>query len=84
MLSLDMLGIYGTEIYILFSDQCKKDVRELTMLLRANQLGFISAERIKEIAEDQTNQVRLSKEEMDELDTKVCNQLEDFAKRNAI
>ena len=50
LLSLDDMGIYGTEIYILSNDQCNRDIRKLLMLLRATQLGFISRERIKKIA----------------------------------
>ena len=46
LLLLDTLGIYGTDIYILYNDKCKKDVRELIMLLRAYQLGFIDSKNI--------------------------------------
>lgn len=81
ILSLDTLGIYGTAIYILWSDQCHRDVRELIMLLRAYQLGFVSNERIKAVAEDQRNQTRFTKEEMDEFNTQVCERLPNFQKR---
>ncbi len=81
ILSLDTLGIYGTEIYILWNDQCNRDIRELLMLLRAYQLGFISDTRIKSVAADQMRRVVVSQEEMDELDSKVCERLSGFQRR---
>ncbi len=81
VLSLDTLGIYGTDIYILYNDQCGRDVRELLMLLRANQLGFISSDEIKRVASDQMNEIRFSEEKMNELNTKVCERLESFKPR---
>lgn len=81
ILSFDTIGVYGTEIYILYNDQCNRDVRELLMLMRAHQLGFISESRIVKIAKDQMRQFLLSGEEMDELNKKVCEQLESFAPR---
>ncbi len=81
ILSLDTLGIYGTEIYILWNDQCKRDTRELLMLLRANQLGFVSSSEIKTVAEDQMRQVMFSEEKMEELDKQVCERLPRFRKR---
>lgn len=81
ILSLDTLGIYGTEIYILWNDQCHRDTRELLMLLRANQLGFVTDSEIKGVAEDQMRQVMFSQERMDELDKKVCERLTTFQPR---
>ena len=81
ILGLDTLGIYGTDIYILWSDQCHKDTREFLMLLRANQFGFVSDERIKAVAGDQMNRIRFTQEEMDDFNTKVCKELPNFQKR---
>lgn len=81
LLSLDDMGIYGTEIYILSNDQCNRDIRKLLMLLRATQLGFISRERIKKIASSQTRENLLSEKEMDLLDNKVCSELDQFSKK---
>lgn len=78
ILSLDTLGIYGSSIYIIWNDQCNRNIRETLMLLRAYQLGFTSGEKIQEIAADQMGKVKLSKEEMAELDKKVCNRLDRF------
>jgi hypothetical protein len=81
ILNLDTLGVYGTGIYILCSDQCGGDIREFMMLLRANQMGFVSDERMKAVAADQTDKVRFTKEEMDDFNKQVCEQIPDFKKR---
>ena len=80
VLSLDTLEIYGTDIYVLFSDKCDRDVRKMVMLLRANQLGYITSAKIQEMAADQGRQVNLTDEEFAELDAKVCEQLPAFQK----
>jgi hypothetical protein len=77
---LDSFGIYGSSIYILYNDKCKRDIRRFIMLLRAVQLGFIRVDRLKELAEDQTRQINLSDEEWRDIGMKVCEALEDFAK----
>lgn len=84
ILSLDTLGVYGTEIYVLWNDQCKRNTRELLMLLRANQLGFISDSEIKAVAKDQMRQVVLSQGKMDELDKQVCERLTRFQPRKEL
>ena len=81
ILSLDTLGIYGSDIYILYNDQCRRNVRELLMILRANQLGFISSEKVKAVVADQIGQVKFSKEKMDDLNDLVCERLDSFQKR---
>jgi hypothetical protein len=80
ILLLDSFGIYGSSIYILYNDKCKRDIRRFIMLLRAVQLGFIRVDRLKELAEDQTRQINLSDEEWRDIGMKVCEALEDFAK----
>jgi hypothetical protein len=83
ILLFDTFQIYGSSIYILFNDQCNRDVRELLMLMRATQLGLFSSRNLKQIADDQMGKHLLSKEQMDELDKKVCEQLEQFTTREA-
>lgn len=78
LLSLDGYGIYGTDIYILYSDKCNRDVRRLLMLMRATQLGLFSHLKLKEMAADQMRQVNLTEDEFTDLDQKVCDQLTDF------
>ena len=75
---LDTWEIYGTEIYILWSDKCDRDVRKMLMLMRATQLGFFSQVKLKQMAEDQMGEVDLTDEERAELDQKVCDRLTDF------
>ena len=48
LLSLDSLGIYGTDIYILHSDICEKNVVHTLACLRAVQLGIFSGEVLKD------------------------------------
>ena len=80
ILILDTWGIYGTDIYVLWSDKCKRDVRQMLMLMRATQLGFFPNSRLKEMASDQMRQVNLDETEWDELDNKVCERLDGFQK----
>lgn len=40
VLFLDTLGIYGTDIYVLYSDICSKDLPKMMAVLRAVQLGL--------------------------------------------
>ncbi len=81
VLGLDTLEIYGTDIYILWSYKCNRDVRELMMLIRAWQLGFVSGDEMRAVAKDQMRQVVFSQEKMDELNEKVCQRVESFQPR---
>jgi hypothetical protein len=81
ILLLDSFGIYGSSIYILYNDKCNKNIRKFIMLLRAVQLGFLRVDRLKKLAEDQTRQINLSDEEWGDIGIKVCEILEDFAKK---
>ena len=76
----DTHGIYGSDIYIIWSDKCGRDARKTLMLLRAVQLGFLPESKLKEMASDQMRRVDLTDEEWKELDFQVCEQLEDFQK----
>lgn len=80
ILALDTNEIYGSDIYILYSDKCGRDVRKMLMIMRATQLGFFSHEKLKEMAHDQMRSVNLTDEEWTELDKQVCERLENFAK----
>jgi len=80
ILSLDSYEIYGTDIYILFNDKCGSDSRKMMLLLRGTQLGKLSEAKLKEMAADQMYKVNLTEEEWEELDTQVCEQLEEFQK----
>lgn len=81
ILMLDTWGIYGTEIYVLFSDKCGKDVRKMLMLMRATQLGLFPQSRLNEMAKDQAFKVNLTDDEFKDLDDKVCAQISDFQRQ---
>ncbi len=81
LMQLDSMEIYGTAIYILWNDKCGQDSRKMIMMLRANQLGFLSADKIFEMSQDQMNEIDLTKEEWNLLDDKVCTQLKDFERK---
>ncbi len=68
LLLLDELGIYGTDIYILYRDKCGSDIRQLLLLLRAAQLGKYPKSKLRELASDQFNQVSISGDVWKELD----------------
>jgi hypothetical protein len=80
ILSLDTHKIYGTDIYIIYNDKCDRDLRKMLMLLRSVQLGFLPESKLQEMAADQEYKVNLTDEEIDDLDNKVCEQLEGFQK----
>ena len=80
LLSFDTHGIYGTEIYIIWNDKCDRDARKVNVLLRAVQLGILPESKLVEMAKDQRRQVNLTPEEWEDIDSKVCDQLEDFQK----
>lgn len=81
---LDTWEIYGTDIYVLWNDKCNRDVRQMLMIMRATQLGFFSHERLQEMASDQMRQINLTDEEWEDLDNKVCERLEDFARKENV
>ena len=43
ILQLDDLEIYGSRIWMLFKDVCRYDMQEMCGLLRARQLGLLTA-----------------------------------------
>lgn len=78
ILSLDTHEIYGSAIYVLWSDKCNRDARKMCVLLRAVQLGFLPESKLKEMAADQMREVDLTAEGWEDIDSKVCEQLEEF------
>ena len=42
ILGLDTLGVYGSEIWMLYNDVCDQNITGVLTLLRANQLGMLS------------------------------------------
>ena len=46
VLLLDTLGIYGTDIYVLWSDICGRNIAGTIAVVRAFQLGFLDKETL--------------------------------------
>lgn len=82
LLSFDSYEVYGTEIYIIWNDKCKRDPRTTALLLRGVQLGFLPVSQFKQMAEDQMNQINLTKEEWENLEKQVTEFLPNFKKVN--
>lgn len=74
ILMLDSMGIYGTDIYILYSDICGKSLPKTLAVLRACQLGLFSRNAVKDAAhrQDRSGKAMIP---VDELYTKVKEQL---------
>jgi len=80
ILGLDTWEIYGSDIYILWNDKCKRDVRRMLMIMRATQLGHFSHEKLKAMAADQRREINLTEDEWEEQDKFVCEFLPEFKK----
>ena len=46
LLTLDTLNLYGSKIYMLHNDVCKRNINHTIVILRAFQLGFLTQENI--------------------------------------
>lgn len=79
MLLLDQENIRGVNLYILWNDICKRDTRDLVMLVRATQLGFLSREKLTELSQDVPGQRNTF--DYSAVDAKVCERLEHFQPR---
>ena len=53
ILSLDSFGIYGTDIYVLFSDICGRNIAKMVAVIRATQMGLFSRDILKDAAHRQ-------------------------------
>lgn len=47
ILHLDSFGIYGTDIYVLFSDICDRNIAKFIAVIRAIQMGLFSRDILK-------------------------------------
>lgn len=77
VLSLDTIGIYGTDIYVLHSDICGKDMAKTLAVLRSHQLGFLDASLLKLACSKQDYSGR-DMIHVDELYDKVKKELPNF------
>lgn len=46
LLSLDTLGVYGSDIWLLYKDGCKESLADLVMFLRSSQLTITKREDV--------------------------------------
>ena len=53
MLNLDSYGIYGTDIWVFYSDICNKDLARVVAVLRACELGMFSSKVLAEACNKQ-------------------------------
>lgn len=77
ILLLDSYGIYGTDIYVLFSDICNKEVAKTIAVLRACQLGMFDVKILKDACSRQDYSGR-EMIPVEELYTKVKERLPNF------
>ena len=81
ILGLDSLGIYGTDIYVLWSDICNRNTAGLIAIIRAHQLGLISSSLVKDIASRQDRSGK-SMIDMNTVYDSVKNELPNFDPTN--
>lgn len=48
LLLIDSLNIYGTDIYVLYSDICEKNAAKTMAVLRATRLNILEISKLKE------------------------------------
>lgn len=81
LMGLDTLGIYGDRIWLLYKDICGESVRNVCMLIRAWQMGFLPRTRLVAAINCQRDPrfpaVRL---DMDDLNRQVEESLPAFQK----
>lgn len=77
ILSLDTHGIYGTDVYVLWSDICGRDTVKMVAVLRSVQLGLFSESILKDAC---SRQDRSGKDmvPVDDLYRQVKEQLPNF------
>lgn len=77
ILSLDSFGIYGTDIYVLWSDICGRDIVKMQAVLRACQLGLFPTSTLTDACSRQDYSGR-DMIPVDELYEKVKAELPNF------
>lgn len=75
ILSMDTLGIYEHRIWMLYKDVCGQNLKKMMGVLRANQLGFVSAEILNKAIDNRGQGI-----DVDSLFDKVQERLPEFAK----
>lgn len=80
ILTLDSIGIYGTDIYVFNNDLCGRDLAKMLAVLRATQLGFFSRDVLKDACHRQDYSGR-ELVPVEELYLKVKERLPNFDKQ---
>ena len=80
ILALDSLGIYGTDIYVLYNDICRGDLISMFAVLRAHQLGFLNSNTLKDACSRQDYSGR-EIIDVDSLYKKVVDALPNFKRK---
>lgn len=52
ILLLDTYEIYGTDIYILYNDICRRSLSKMVAVIRATQIGFFNNDILKKALQD--------------------------------
>ena len=77
ILMLDTLGIYGTDIYVLWSDICNRNTSIMIAVLRAYQLSIIEGKIVADAASRQDYSGR-ELLDLDDICDKVVERLPEF------
>lgn len=79
ILLLDSYEIYGSDIYVLWSDICGRNTKKMIAVLRAGQLGIIPSYTIKDASSRQDYSGK-DMIDVEDLYKKVCERLPNFDK----
>ena len=81
IVTLDSLEIYGTDIYVLWSDICEKDSIKMQAVLRGYQLGIVAGSTLKDACsrQDYSGKKLIN---VEEIYKGVCDMLPNFDKKN--
>jgi len=52
---LDTIGVYGSDIWLLYKDICKENIEHFIQVLKAYQYGFVDEATIHEAIDDKEN-----------------------------
>lgn len=78
LLTLDGLGIYGGDIYVLWSDLCGRDATKTIAVLRGVQLGIVNGQTLKDGCSRQDYSIR-NMIDVEDVYQKVKEKLVEFA-----
>lgn len=78
MIQLDGLGIYGSPIYILWSDQCGRNPNKMLGLLRCVQMGHVTPSYVQGLAADQMGTDIIPEEGWDNMKAFLQKELPNF------